>query len=264
MLVVVSPAKRLDWSENPNQTTTPDFLKEANTLASHARALTLGKLKTMMDLSDDLARLNRDRFRAFENEPSDTATRPAIFAFAGDTYLGLEAKTLDQDAIRYAQDHLRILSGLYGVLRPLDAIQPYRLEMGSRLKTRRGKNLYDFWRDGPAKALNETAEQTGAKFLVNCASQEYFGAVDNKKLKPQLIEPAFYEIKNGTAKMVSFFAKRARGSMARYIVENRVTTIDQLRAFDLGGYQFDPTESTDNRLVFSRHDTVAQAFQQAS
>ena len=202
MLVVISPAKRLDWSPVDVTSTAPDFQHEANILASHARALTLGKLKGLMDLSDDLARLNRDRFRVFEDHPSPKNSKPAVFAFAGDTYLGLEAGSLDADTLDYAQRHLRILSGLYGVLRPMDAIQPYRLEMGSRLKTRRGTNLYDFWRDVPAKALNAAAEAAGSDILVNCASQEYFGAVDRKKLKPRLIEPVFMEVANGAVEFV--------------------------------------------------------------
>ncbi|MEL7114619.1 MAG: peroxide stress protein YaaA [Pseudomonadota bacterium] len=263
MLVVISPAKRLDWAERAQTMTAPEFQADAVRLAGHARALTLGKLKALMDLSDDLARLNRDRFRAFESEPSEDAKRPAALAFAGDTYQGLDAGSLDADALHYAQDHLRILSGLYGVLRPLDAIQPYRLEMGSRLKTRRGANLYDYWRDAPAKALNAAGEAAGTDVLVNCASQEYFGAVDRKKLKLQVIEPQFYEIKNGTPKMVSFFAKRARGSMARFIVERRVTEIDGLKDFDYGGYAFDPGASAGDKLVFTRN-AEAQSFKEAS
>ncbi len=264
MLVVVSPAKRLDWSEVPGvETTAPDFQHEANILASHARQLTLSRLKGLMDLSDDLARLNRDRFRAFEDQSDNDNARPAVFAFAGDTYQGLEARSLDADTLDYAQGHLRILSGLYGVLRPLDAIQAYRLEMGSRLKTRRGTSLYDFWRDIPAKALNEAAEAAGASFLVNCASQEYFGAVDLKRLKPQVIEPVFMEVKAGTPKIVSFFAKKARGSMALFILERRITDPEGLKDFDLGGYQFQPGESSETRLVFHR-DAAAQSFKEAS
>lgn len=263
MLVVISPAKRLDWSPVDVQPTEPAFQHEANILASHARALTLQKLKGLMDLSDDLAKLNRDRFRDFQDESTPENAKPAVFAFAGDTYMGLEAATLDADALSYAQDHLRILSGLYGVLRPMDAIQPYRLEMGSRLKTRRGKNLYEFWRDAPAKALNAAAEDAGSNILVNCASQEYFGAVDLKKLKPRLIEPVFYEVKAGTPKIVSFFAKKARGSMARFIVERRVTDVEGLKDFDYGGYHFDANASEGNRLVFSR-DAEAQSFKEAS
>ena len=216
-----------------------------------------------MGLSDDLARLNRDRFREFSEQSTPQNAKPALFAFAGDTYLGLEPKSMNADSLGYAQRHLRILSGLYGVLRPLDAIQPYRLEMGSRLKTRRGGNLYQFWRDIPAGALNDSAEATGSSIVVNCASQEYFGAVDRTKLKPRLIEPVFMEVKAGIPKVVSFFAKKARGSMARFIVENRVTTADALKDFNLGGYRFDASASETDRPVFTR-ETAQASFRDAS
>ena len=258
MLTVISPAKRLDWSERSVTATAPDFQPEASRLAAHARQLTLGRLKSLMSLSDDLARLNRDRFKAFQDTPGDAQTRPAVFAFAGDTYQGLEAGTLDREALERAQSHLRILSGLYGVLRPLDAIQPYRLEMGSRLKTRRGTSLYDFWGDTISRSLNADAEAVGTDLLVNCASQEYFGAVDLKALKPQVITPQFYEVKAGTPKIVSFFAKKARGAMARFIVENRVTTVDGLRDFDLGGYRFQPGLGDGAALVFHRDEAAAR------
>ncbi|KMW58937.1 hypothetical protein AIOL_003918 [Candidatus Rhodobacter oscarellae] len=259
MLVVISPAKRLDWSARPEPMTEPVFLKEASRLAGHARQLTLAGLKGLMGLSDDLARLNRDRFRAYSDAPEAEAQRPAMYAFAGDTYLGLDAGSMDDDTKAFAQNHLRILSGLYGVLRPLDAIQPYRLEMGSKLKTRRGTNLYQFWGDAPAKLLNAAAEESGSDVLVNCASQEYFGAVDLKRLKPRVVEPAFFEVKGGTPKMVSFFAKRARGAMARFICEQRVTSVDGLKDFDLGGYAYIPSKSTDDRLVFERPAEAAMA-----
>jgi len=264
MLVVISPAKRLDWTPVDAVPTQPDFQKQAATLAAHARQLSLGKLRALMDLSGDLARLNRARFQAFQPEPAPNLTKPAIFAFAGDTYMGLEAGTLEPDAMTYAQDHLRILSGLYGLLRPLDAIQPYRLEMGSRLKTRRGGNLYDYWRDVPAKALNTAAQETGSNFLVNCASQEYFGAVDLKALKLPVITPQFMEVKDGTPKIVSFFAKKARGAMARFIVENRLRKADDLKDFDIGGYAFDPDSSTPDRPVFLRDAVQSGAFSEAS
>ena len=257
MLVVVSPAKRLDWDARPFETTDPDFRDEANRLAGHARQLTLGRLKSLMGLSDDLARLNRDRFRAFQNDPQAEDTRPALFAFAGDTYLGFDAGSLDAEARARAQTHMRILSGLYGVLRPLDAIQPYRLEMGSRLKTRRGGNLYAYWGDRLSKSLNATAEEVGATALVNCASQEYFGAVDLKVLKLDVITPQFFEIKNGQSKMISFFAKKARGAMARYIVDNRVTDVAGLKGFDLGGYRFSDTQDDGRTLVFQREAVSA-------
>ncbi len=252
MLVVISPAKRLDWAERDIEVTAPDFQDDAIRLSKTARNLTLGDLKKLMDLSDDLARLNRDRYRAFADAPETEATRPAALAFAGDTYQGLEAASLDADEMAWAQDHLRILSGLYGVLRPLDAIQPYRLEMGSKLKTRRGKNLYDYWRDQLSKSLNAQAEEIGGDVLVNCASQEYFGAVDLKALKLRVITPVFMEDKGGTPKIVSFFAKKARGAMARYIIQHRLTDPKGLLDFDSGGYEHRPELSEENKPVFLR------------
>jgi len=252
MLIVISPAKRLDWTKREVATTAPAMQDDAIRLAKTARNLTLGKLKALMDLSDDLARLNRDRFQAFAADPAEDATRPALFAFAGDTYQGLDAASLSADDIDYADDHLRILSGLYGLLRPRDAIQPYRLEMGSRLKTRRGTSLYDYWRDDIAKALNAQAAAQDTDLLLNCASQEYFGAVAPKALKLQVITPKFLEEKNGTTKMVSFFAKRARGAMARWAVQNHATTAGALRDFDADGYRYDADQSTEMAPVFTR------------
>ena len=252
MLVVTSPAKRLDWDPVDVDLTQPDLQDEAVKLVKTARNLTLGNLQKLMDLSPDLARLNRDRFKTFAAEPAEDLTRPAVYAFAGDTYIGLEAKTLDEDEIKWAQDHLRILSGLYGLLRPLDAIQPYRLEMGSRLSTRRGKNLYEFWRDTISKKLNAQAEAVETDTLVNCASQEYFGAVDPKALKLRVITPVFMELKGGKPKIVSFFAKKARGSMARFMIQNRLTDAEAIKDFDLGGYKFEPDMSEGDKWVFLR------------
>ena len=252
MLVVISPAKRLDWSERDVQMTAPAMQDDAIRLAKTARNLTLGKLKSLMDLSDDLARLNRDRFQAFADAPTPETTRPAMYAFAGDTYQGLDAGTMDADTADYAQDHLRILSGLYGLLRPRDAIQPYRLEMGSRLKTRRGQSLYDYWRTDIAKALNAQAEAVGADTLVNCASQEYFGAVPIKALKPRVITPVFMEDKGTGPKIVSFFAKRARGAMARHVVEHRVRDMAGIKEFDRDGYRYSADLSSEDRPVFVR------------
>lgn len=252
MLVVISPAKRLDWEGAPPGETQPDYLPEANRLAGHMRQLSLRDLSKLMDLSPDLARLNRDRFRGFSADPDAQVTRAAAHAFAGDTYLGLEAKTLDGDAMAFAQSRLRILSGLYGLLRPMDAIQPYRLEMGSRLKTRRGTSLYDFWGETLAKHLRAEAEALGTDTLLNCASQEYFGAVPVKALGLRVITPVFLEDKGGVTKQVSFFAKRARGAMARFVVERRVTEPDGLKAFDSGGYRLDAAQSDGDRWVFVR------------
>ncbi|MCV3270111.1 peroxide stress protein YaaA [Roseobacter sinensis] len=254
MLVVISPAKRLDWAERDVETTAPAFQEDAVRLVKTARNLSLGNLKGLMDLSDDLARLNRDRFAAFEAEPAEQVTRPAALAFAGDTYQGLQADSLTAEDLAWAQDHLRILSGLYGLLRPLDAIQPYRLEMGSRLKTRRGANLYEYWRDGLSKALNAQAEAVGTDVLINCASQEYFGAVAPKALSLNVITPAFLEDKHDGKgpRVVSFFAKTARGAMARYVVQNRITDPEAIEGFTTGGYAFDAARSTPGAPVFVR------------
>ena len=254
MLVVISPAKRLDWSERDVTMTEPVFQDETNRLAKTARNLTLGNLKALMDLSDDLAKLNRDRFRAFDDSPTGEILRPAALAFAGDTYQGLEADTLDGDEMRWTQDHLRILCGLYGVLRPLDGIQAYRLEMGSRLKTRRGANLYDYWRDQIARNLKAQADNLGTDTLVNCASQEYFGAVPPKALGLRIVTPAFMEDKGDGKgpKIVSFFAKKARGSMARFIIQRRLTDPDGILDFDLGGYAYRADLSKPDAPVFVR------------
>ncbi len=252
MLVVISPAKRLDWDGAPAGGTDPAFRADANRLAAHARQLSLGQLKSLMGLSDDLARLNRDRFRAFEAAPAEAATRQAAFAFAGDTYLGLEAGSLDADDLRWADGRLWILSGLYGLLRPQDGIQPYRLEMGSRLKTRRGTSLYAYWGEMLAKHLNDAAARSGSTVLLNCASQEYFGAVDQTRLSLRVISPVFLEERGGQAKIVSFFSKRARGALARYVVERRISDPAGLLDFDAGGYRFDPERSEPEKPVFVR------------
>ncbi len=252
MLVVISPAKRLDWTATDLPGTAPAFTREAEILAGHARQLSLEDLKALMRLSDGLARLNRDRFRDFKADPAPETLRPAALAFAGDTYVGLDARSLDKEDLDWAQNHLRILSGLYGVLRPLDEIQPYRLEMGSRLKTRRGTNLYDFWGDKIAGSLKETASSLGTDTLLNCASQEYFGAVDPGALGLRIVTPVFLEDRGGDAKVVSFYAKRARGAMARFVVERRLTDPEGLRDFDSGGYAYDPGRSKTDAPVFVR------------
>ena len=252
MLVVVSPAKSLDMSPVDLKATQPAFQEDAVRLSKTARNLTLKELKGLMDISDDLARLNRDRFKAFAAEPAADSVKPAALAFNGDTYQGLEATSLDAEELVWAQDHLRILSGLYGVLRPLDAIQAYRLEMGSKLKTRRGKNLYEYWRDQLSKALNAQGSAIGSDILINCASQEYFGAVDPKALKLRVITPVFMEDKAGTPKIVSFFAKKARGAMARYVIQHRLTDPMGLLDFDTGGYQYRPHLSEQDKPVFVR------------
>ena len=253
MLTVISPAKRLDLTPvDMTSATEPAFQQDAFTLAKAARRLSRVKLQKLMNLSEPLAKLNADRFKTFEEDPSEDAVKPAVLAFDGDTYQGLEAKSLEPDDMAFAQRRLRILSGLYGLLRPLDRIQPYRLEMGSRLATRKGKNLYDFWGAKIAETLNAHAESEGATHLLNCASQEYFGSVDLKTLKLKVIEPVFLERKDGREKMVSFFAKKARGAMARFAIEHRVDAPEGLQNFDTGGYEYQADQSRDGRLVFVR------------
>lgn len=252
MLVVTSPAKKLDWAERDQEMTWPALHDDAVELAEVARGQSVADLMKLMHISEDLAKLNYDRFQAFAADPKTEATRPAALAFAGDTYQGLEAASLEPEEMAWAQEHLRILSGLYGVLRPLDALQPYRLEMGSRLKNPRGKNLYEFWGRKISDALNAQAEAADTDILVNCASQEYFGAVDLAVLKLRVVTPVFMEDKNGTPKVVSFYAKRARGAMARYIIQGRLTDAESLLEFDTGGYAYQPQLSEPDKPVFLR------------
>ncbi|MGL4321663.1 MAG: peroxide stress protein YaaA [Paracoccaceae bacterium] len=266
MLTVISPAKKLDLSPLPLpdglEPTVPVFAAEASALAKVARKLKVADLQALMGISEALGRLNRDRFNAFDKAPE--AIKPAALMFDGDTYAGLEAKTLSEDALRYAQGHLRILSGLYGLLRPLDAIQPYRLEMGSRLATRRGENLYDWWGPRIAKALRADAAAMGAEIVLNCASVEYFGAVDLRALKLRVVTPVFLEDRVGGAKTISFLAKRARGAMARYVTEHRLTDPEALRGFTVGGYAFDAGQSTADRMVFVNREAAAAPDQEAA
>ncbi|MBZ8117818.1 peroxide stress protein YaaA [Roseovarius sp. LXJ103] len=253
MLVVVSPAKKLDMSAVDAPTpSAPHFADEANALAEVAKDLSEADLQKLMKISAPLAKLNAERFANFGHQD----TKQAALAFAGDTYQGLEAGTLDADEMAWAQDHFRILSGLYGLLRPLDAMEPYRLEMGSRLKTARGKSLYDWWGDRIATALNAQAETVGTDTLINCASQEYFGAVDPKALKLDVITPVFMEERAGTPKIISFYAKKARGAMARFVIQNRLTTAEGLKDFDSGGYAFDAKASVPGKLVFIRPEAA--------
>jgi len=252
MLVVTSPAKKLDWSDRDVDMTFPALQGDAIALAEEARKLSVGDLMKLMHISEDLAKLNHDRFRAFQDDPNIEDLRPAALAFAGDTYQGLDAVSLDADEMAWAQDHFRILSGLYGLLRPLDAMQPYRLEMGSRLKTAKGRNLYEYWGSTLAEALNVQADAVGGDVLVNCASQEYFGAVDPKALKLRVVTPVFMEDKPGGPKVVSFYAKKARGAMARFIIQHRLTDAGAISDFDSGGYVFQPELSEADKPVFLR------------
>jgi cytoplasmic iron level regulating protein YaaA (DUF328/UPF0246 family) len=253
MLAVISPAKKLNMDPVSGQERTiPIFTEQTKQLVEVARDLDVEALRKLMKISEKLAQLNVERFAEFSDTPDADAAKQAMYMFAGDTYTGLDAASLDADDVRYAQDHLRILSGLYGVLRPLDAAQAYRLEMGSRLKTPKGKNLYEFWGDQIAQNLNETGEASNTTLLINCASNEYFDAVDKKALRLDIITPVFLERRNGTEKTISFYAKKARGAMARFVIENQIKDTKSLRDFNVGGYEFDTSKSEGNTLVFSR------------
>lgn len=253
MLIVLSPAKRLDFTDGPAvaAATEPRFAEDTASLSKTTRRLTRADLRRLMSISDTLADLNRQRFQAFDPDMTETGVQ-AAFAFAGDVYEGLRARELDGPSLNWAQDHLRILSGLYGLLRPLDRIQPYRLEMGTRLKTRRGASLYDFWGDRLSKQLNADAAGQPDATLINLASQEYFGAVDAKALKLPVITPQFRESRDGESRIISFFAKKARGGMARFAIDERIERAQDLKAFDRDGYRFDKAASSDTEWIFTR------------
>ncbi|HWQ86086.1 peroxide stress protein YaaA [Brevundimonas sp.] len=252
MLIVLSPAKRLDFTEPHPASPASErrFLEDTASLSRTARARTVAELRRLMNISDDLARLNRERFQAFDAASTDGVQ--AAFAFAGDVYEGLKARELDAPSLAWAQDHLRILSGFYGLLRPLDRIQPYRLEMGSRLKTRRGSSLYDFWGDRLSKQLNADAAGQADPVLINLASQEYFGAIDARALKLPVVTPHFRESRDGESRIISFFAKKARGGMARFAIDERIEQARDLKAFDRDGYRFDKAASNDTDWIFTR------------
>lgn len=249
MIALLSPAKTLDY-ERPLPAitaTAPRFADTADALARSAANLTQKRLAELMHISPALAKLNADRFAGFADAPA----RPALFAFAGDVYTGFEASTLDEPAIAFAQDHVRMLSGLYGLLRPLDAMKPYRLEMGTRWAPRR-KSLYDFWGDRIAAAVRADVADEGSGAVLNLASQEYFAAVLGKLDGVRVVDVDFREPGPNGPRFVSFNAKRARGMMARWLCEHRITEIEDMKGFDSDGYRFDKAESEPDRWRFTR------------
>lgn len=254
MLAVLSPAKKLNFDEKPEGLieTLPEYQTDANRLAGIAKKLSVSELRDLMKISEDLAKLNRERFQGFAKESTEQNSKQAMLAFAGDTYVGLDAESMNADEQTYAQDHLRILSGLYGLLRPMDRIQPYRLEMGSRLANKEGPSLYAYWGTKLAKAMDDAS---GGALVVNCASTEYFKAANQKAMKSAVITPSFKENRDGELKMIGFFAKKARGAMARYMIANRVDTLDGLKDFDVDGYKFQPKLSDETNLTFTRKAT---------
>jgi cytoplasmic iron level regulating protein YaaA (DUF328/UPF0246 family) len=252
MLVVVSPAKKLDF-ERPSLTekfSEPQFLSKSSQLVKELKKLTSTDLEKLMKISPKLAELNTTRFRTFKTPFTPENAKQAAYAFRGDTYVGLDFDSFQPAQVNYAQNHLRILSGLYGVLRPLDLIQPYRLEMGTKFKIKDCKNLYEWWKQDITSYLNKELKKE--KILVNCASKEYFSSIDTSSLDGQLINVHFLEMKAGVAKVNSLFAKRARGMMGQYILKNKLKTVEELKNFNEAGYQYDKERSEGNDLVFVR------------
>ena len=256
MLAVLSPAKNLDMAPPALDlpTTQPALMKEASSLMRTTRGLSQKRIRALMSLSSDLAKLNYDRYHSFTLPFSDENALPSALMFNGDVYRGLGARTLSRDDLVWAQDHLAILSGMFGLLRPLDLLQPYRLEMGTRLKTRRGTNLYAFWGDTISKEITQRLGDHDDPTLVNLASGEYFKAVKPKAFKGRIVECVFHDWKDAkrTPNVISFMAKHARGKMARYLIENRVNRAAGLKDFKVDRYRFQPKASTETRWIFGR------------
>ncbi|NIF22499.1 peroxide stress protein YaaA [Candidatus Pantoea multigeneris] len=256
MLMVISPAKTLDY-DSPLATqhfSQPALLEKSQQLIDVARDLSPAQIASLMSISDKLAHLNADRFNAWQPPFSLENARQAILAFKGDVYTGLQAETFSEADFSFAQQHLRMLSGLYGLLRPLDLMQPYRLEMGIKLANPAGKDLYGFWGELLTQKLNEALQEQGDDVLINLASDEYFKAIKPKALQARLIKPVFLDEKNGKFKVISFYAKKARGLMSRYIIQQRLTQPEQLKQFDVDGYFFVAEESNEKEFVFKRHE----------
>ncbi|CCQ09397.1 UPF0246 protein YaaA [Pseudoalteromonas luteoviolacea B = ATCC 29581] len=257
MITVISPAKNLDYETSTpiNSFTQPDMLEHSEALIDVCRELSVQDLAKLMKLSDKLAALNVARFASWSQPFDETNAKQAIYAFNGDVYAGFAAYQASKETISYAQQHLRILSGLYGVLRPLDLMQAYRLEMGTSLENSRGKNLYAFWGSTIAEKLNEALRETNSTLIVNLASNEYFKAVDKKALQAEIITPIFKDQKNGQFKVISFYAKKARGMMARFIMDEKIGSLEGLQKFDKEGYFFSEQETKKaNEPVFLRYE----------
>lgn len=254
MLIIISPAKTLDY-DSPLATkrfTQPELLDKSQALIAICRELTPAQISSLMGISDKLAGLNAARFHDWQPKFTQKNARQALLAFKGDVYTGLQAQDFSEEDFDFAQQHLRMLSGLYGVLRPLDLMMPYRLEMGIKLANPQGKDLYSFWGNTITEKLNQALEQQGDDVVVNLASDEYFKSVKTASVHGSLIKPVFLDEKSGKYKVISFYAKKARGLMSRFIIKNRLTKAEQLTDFNLEGYAFDEASSQGNELVFKR------------
>ena len=258
MIAVISPAKTLDF-ETPSLTNTsscPEFLDHSQSLINKLRTLSESKLCSLMSISSKLAALNMQRYQDWNLPFTTSNAKQAIMAFKGDVYTGFTFEEYNEKDFAYAQKHLRILSGLYGLLRPLDLIQPYRLEMGTKLATPQGKNLYDFWGLTLTNALNTAIKNSGIQILVNLASNEYYNAVDKTSLQGRVITPIFKDNKNGDLKVISFFAKKARGAMSDYLVRHRINKPEGLKEFKGLGYRFNQNLTRDDNWVFTRKEVA--------
>lgn len=254
MLTVISPAKTLDFDTPPTtrKATQPEFLERAATLVEDARALEPSDIRSLMGVSENIAALNHQRYMDWHTPFDKSNAKQAILAFKGDVYTGLEADTLSAANLTFAQKHLRILSGLYGVLRPLDLMQPYRLEMGLKFANSGGANLYQFWGEDLTASVNKQLKKSGTPILLNLASNEYFKSLKPGALNAEVITPAFKDLKGDKYKVLSFFAKKARGQMARYIIENEINDVAPLKKYRVSGYRYNAKESTAREMVFTR------------
>jgi len=253
MIILLSPAKSLNFDPVDVPRSQPRFKNDTFQLAKILKKKSSADLMEMMKISQKLADLNHDRFQQFSLSHTKENAKQAVFAFKGDVYQGLEADKLTEKQLAFAQDHVRILSGLYGLLRPFDVIQPYRLEMGSKVKTAKGKSLYDFWGDALTDKINEDLKSVKSKVVVNLASEEYFKSINKKKLDAELYTPNFKEYRDGKLKFISFSAKKARGYMTQYIVRNKITNPEKLKGFNLENYAFDDEHSNPPYdLIFTR------------
>ena len=259
MLALISPAKTLDYESAlpTDKHTLPRLLEHSQQLIDVSRKLSASEIASLMSVSEKIAQLNVARFRDWQPEFNFSNARQAIFAFKGDVYTGLDAYHLNPQDFEFAQTHLRMLSGLYGLLRPLDLMMPYRLEMGTKLANARGHNLYEFWGDQITQLVNADLTQAESELLVNLASDEYYKSVKESKVKAEIIKPVFLDQKNGKYKVISFYAKKARGLMARYIIQNQLNSAEDLKSFNTDGYYFDAASSIQGELVFKRDEQAA-------
>ncbi len=253
MLLLVSPAKTLDFEPAELQEhSQPRLLEKSEALADLLSEKSQEELMDLMSISEDLAELNRKRYEQFHTPFTLDNAKQAVLAFKGDVYAGMEADSFTAEELQFAQDHLRILSGLYGLLRPLDLMQPYRLEMGTRMENHRGKNLYEFWGDDITDLINHDLQETSAKAVINLASKEYFSAVQPGRLKGELYDIQFKELRKDKYKVIAFYAKKARGMMCRYAIKNKLTEPEQLKSFDMDGYAYNEELSDGRTFVFTR------------